>query len=124
MKNPVLYSCFALSVILALSSCQSSVTVPCEVEGPLSLLPATVDGVHLGMTQMQLEQRMGAADYSPAAGIFYFSTGGDCPVETGAVETETNVRLASCGLVADFSDHQTGELRHRLQSCRWGAIAE
>jgi hypothetical protein len=71
------------------------------------------------MSKAELEAVLGQADYSPADGLYYFSTGGDCPLDDGQ-------RTASCGVVADF--RTTGstepELTDTLQSCTWGAIGE
>ena len=71
------------------------------------------------MSKADLESILGAPDYSPAEGLYYFSMGGDCPVG------ETT-RLVSCGVVAEFRgthSDETGE-QDKLQSCWWGAIAE
>lgn len=63
----------------------------------------------------QLEDVLGKADYSPGAGQFYFSTGGDCPSK-GAD------RQAPCGVVAEF---RVGDaMTDALQFCSWGAIGE
>ena len=91
----------------------------CRIEGPSQLLPESVTRIRIGMSKADLESILGAADYSPAEGLYYFSTGGDCPVG------ETT-RIVSCGVVAEFrgvhSDDK-GE-QGRLHSCWWGAIAE
>jgi len=91
----------------------------CRIEGPDHLVPEKVKRVRLGMSKGELENVLGEADYSPAAGLFYFSTGGDCPLG----DTD---RLVSCGVVAEFLDHDGSEavLTESLQSCWWGGIAE
>ena len=93
----------------------------CAMHGPERLLPEQVRQVRLGMSRDALEQLLGPADYSPAEGLLYFSTGGDCPVAEGSE------RQASCGLVAEFRDHRAdGEavVGASLRSCWWGAIGE
>lgn len=97
----------------------------CRIEGPSGLLPKAVTRIRIGMSKADLEGILGAPDYSPAEGLYYFSTGGDCPVG------ETT-RLVSCGVVAEFRgaySDETGEQgeqgeQDKLQSCWWGAIAE
>jgi hypothetical protein len=74
------------------------------------------------MTKVELERVLGEADYSPVDGQFYFSTGGDCPLEDAG-------RDAPCGVVADFrrsTNEATAEtvLTDSLQSCWWGGIGE
>lgn len=103
---------------LVLIACQSGTsTQGCSIHGPHELRPAHVERVRLGMTMAELEQAMGQpADYSPAEGIHYFSTGGDCPLD------DEGARMASCGLVAEFRDGD--EVTPTLRSCRWGAIGE
>ncbi len=113
----------AVLVLLAVcfAGCHAKTSsVGCEVQGPERLMPEKVSRVRLGMTKEALENVLGPADYSPAEGQFYFSTGGDCPLE----ETD---RLASCGVVAEFRDYNDsgdGVLSDSLQSCWWGAIGE
>lgn len=109
---------FALALFL--TGChQKSASAGCRIEGPEHLMPEQVKRVRLGMSQAELEAVLGAADYSPTTGVFYFSTGGDCPLEDSD-------RLASCGVVAEFLHHNDSEPVHSetLQSCRWGAIGE
>jgi hypothetical protein len=92
----------------------------CQITGPKKRLPQNVKLVQLGMTLGEVEKLLGAADYSPVEGQYYFSTGGDCPLEDSG-------RTASCGLVAEFRDYGQGgeaELKETLQSCWWGAIGE
>lgn len=97
----------------------------CRIEGPSQLLPESVPRIRIGMSKADLESILGAPDYSPAEGLYYFSMGGDCPVG------ETT-RLVSCGVVAEFRgaySDETGEQgeqgeQDKLQSCWWGAIAE
>lgn len=112
-------SAFVAGLALCFSACQ---TIPsaagCRVEGPGELMPPAVKQVRLGMAQGELESVLGLADYSPADGVFYFSTGGDCPLEEGG-------RVAPCGLVAEFRDYsRDGAVMQSLQSCWWGAIGE
>lgn len=112
----------ALFTLLAamLAGCQTRTEAPgCTLDGPASLLPPAVTQLRLGMGKDALERLLGPADYSPTEGQYYFSTGGDCPVDDSG-------RLASCGVIADFKDYRGPEavLMPRLQSCRWGAIAE
>ena len=88
----------------------------CTLHAPIDAMPEHVKRVHLGMTRAELEEGMGGpADYSPADGLYYFSTGGDCPLDEGE-------RSASCGVVAEFRDDEN--LTTTLRSCRWGAIGE
>lgn len=103
-----------------LAGCQTRTEAPgCTVDGPAPLMPEVVRQVRLGMSKDALERVLGHADYSPTEGQYYFSIGGDCPVEDSG-------RQASCGVVADFKDYRGREavLGTTLQSCRWGAIAE
>lgn len=91
----------------------------CTIQGPQERVPEQVQRVRLGMTRAELEALLGPADYSPTEGQFYFSTGGDCPLEGSD-------RLASCGVVAEFRDYGSGDavLTESLRSCWWGAIGE
>lgn len=148
MKSRAIYYYSVLGALLSLSGCNVPTgAAGCRVDAASEHLPAVMPTLRLGMTRAQLEQRMGAADYSPSAGVFYFSTGGDCLVEGTLVKdglaedssiknqfikssvteksnpADAPVRTASCGLVADFND-QRGTLQRQLQSCWWGAIAE
>ena len=112
----------ALLALLAtmLAGCQTNTGAPgCTVDGPSPLMPEVVRQVRLGMSKDALEHVLGHADYSPTEGQYYFSTGGDCPVEDSG-------RQSSCGVVADFKDYRGRDavLSATLQSCRWGAIAE
>ena len=92
-------------------------TAGCSVNGPAQLLPASVKRVRLGMSKVELERLLGEANYSPIEGQYYFSTGGECPLE------EAN-RTAPCGVVADFRRGPDARLTTSLQSCTWGAIGE
>lgn len=94
----------------------------CRIEGPSSLLPEPVTRVRIGMSKAELEAILGPADYSPAEGLYYFSTGGDCPLG----ETDREV---SCGVVAEFRVEHANEAEEpvvsdKLQSCWWGGIGE
>jgi hypothetical protein len=89
----------------------------CEVNGPAHLVPATVKRVRLGMSKPELERILGEVNYSPIEGQYYFSTGGECPLE-GAN------RNAPCGVVADFRRAPEYRITGSLQSCTWGAIGE
>ncbi|PPE69939.1 hypothetical protein IS481_00325 [Caldimonas thermodepolymerans] len=91
----------------------------CDVMGPEDLMPPAARRVRTGMTRAQLDALLGPPAYSPVEGQYYYSTGGDCPVEG-------RDREASCGLVADFNDYGGDEavLKATLQSCWWGAIGE
>ncbi|MCR6650210.1 MAG: hypothetical protein NVV73_01330 [Cellvibrionaceae bacterium] len=106
-------------IVLFLSACQTAaVANGCTVQGPVALMPEQVRSVRLGMTQVELEAVMREADYSPIDGVFYFSTGGDCPLEDSD-------RVVSCGLVAEFRDYGKDDtLTDSLQSCWWGGIGE
>jgi hypothetical protein len=95
-------------------------TAGCSIEGPQHPVPEQVNRIHLGMSKAELEGVLGEADYSPTDGQFYFSTGGDCPLENAD-------RLAPCGVVAEFREYSDGRdpvLTDSLQSCWWGAIGE
>lgn len=95
----------------------------CVVEGPAQLAPESVARVHLGMSLAELETVLGKADYSPADGVFYFSTGDDCPLADSG-------RTASCGVVAMFRSSGPNATTDKvvvtetLQSCVWGGIGE
>ena len=91
----------------------------CVVDGPSQLMPAQLERIYLGMSKADLEAVLGPADYVPAEGLYYFSTGGDCGLDD-------EQRTSSCGVVADFrkAERTEPELTDRLQSCRWGAIGE
>lgn len=115
--HPVVIALLALG----LTACQGKTgSAGCRIEGPEALMPAKVKRVRLGMTWAELEAVLGSADYSPADGLFYFSTGGDCPLEDSG-------RQASCGVVAEFRDDRDDAkavAATTLRSCRWGAIGE
>lgn len=90
--------------------CQSSMSAAgCAIEGPADRVPDAVGQLRLGMSKAEVERHLGPADYSPVEGQYYFSTGGDCPLDDEG-------REASCGVVAEF--------RPGLASCWWGAIGE
>jgi len=104
--------------MLALGACQSFGPSPaCRIDGPPERVPASVGELRLGMTKQDVERRLGPADYSPATGIYYFSTGGDCPLGDEGHQ-------ASCGVVAEFRAGSIASPDGRLSSCGWGAIAE
>jgi hypothetical protein len=110
---------FSVLLIVCVTACHPQTDVPgCEISGPEVLLPERVKQVRLGMTKNELEDVLGQADYSPVEGQYYFSTGGNCPLDEGD-------RVASCGVVAEFRDYSNdGVLTGSLQTCRWGAIGE
>jgi hypothetical protein len=89
----------------------------CDVNGPAQLMPASVKRVRLGMSKAEVERILGKADYSPIEGQYYFSTGGECPLE------DAN-RKAPCGVIADFRRCSDPVLTGSLQSCTWGGIGE
>jgi len=91
----------------------------CRINGPQALMPDAVRQVRTGMSLNELELLLGPASYSPSAGQYYFSTGGDCPLDEDG-------RTASCGLVADFRADQGDDIvvTPALRSCWWGAIGE
>ena len=108
-----------MAVCLAGCGARTS-TVGCSIDGPEHLVPEKVRRIHLGMAKAELENVLGEADYSPIDGQFYFSTGGDCPLE----DTQN---MAPCGVVAEFRDYRAGSdpvLTDTLQSCWWGGIGE
>ena len=113
--------CATLALLaVGVAGCHANTSsVGCGIQGPSELMPEKVSAVRLGMTKGELENVLGPADYSPVDGLFYFSTGGDCPLEA-------TDRLASCGVVAEFLDHGGSEavLTESLQSCWWGGIGE
>jgi hypothetical protein len=82
-------------------------------------MPEKVKRIHLGMPKAALEVVLGEADYSPVDGQFYFSTGGECPLDGAG-------RLAPCGVIAEFRVNAGDEMRvtDSLQWCSWGAIGE
>lgn len=107
---------FTLLLAFSVAGCHTRTDAPgCAILGPEELLPEKVRQVRLGMTKVELENLLGQADYSPTEGQFYFSTGGDCPLEEGGP-------LASCGLVVEFRNDDVAT--DALQSCWWGAIGE
>lgn len=91
----------------------------CVVEEFAAVAPSKVKQIKLGMSKDDLRRILGEEDYSPVEGQYYFSTGGECPLDAGN-------RMAPCGLVAEFRAEKNGELQltERLQSCWWGAIGE
>lgn len=111
---------FALLLLLGLiAGCSEPIERPgCSIQGPAELLPPEVRRIQLGMDRTSLEALMGEPDYSPIEGQYYFSTGGECPID--------DERTASCGVVVDFRDYSSADsiLTGSLQSCWWGAIAE
>jgi hypothetical protein len=110
-----------LVLVATLAACRAEPpSSGCTIQGPDHLMPDKVRHVRLGMSKHELESLLGSADYSPIEGLYYFSTGGDCPLEG-------TDRLASCGVVAEFRDYRSGDdavVADSLQSCWWGAIAE
>lgn len=108
-------------VVLHLAGCHGKATVAgCDIQGPEHLIPDQAKRIRLGMSQTELASLLGEPDYSPIDGLYYFSTGGDCPLDD-------NGRLAPCGVVADFRNDAEGRdpvLKNSLQSCWWGAIGE
>jgi hypothetical protein len=116
-----IYSAMLTLLALCFAGCHANTKpVGCSIEGPAHLIPEKVRRIQLGMSKAALEHLLGEADYSPSEGQFYFSTGGDCPLE----DTD---RLAACGIVAEFRDYRNGSdavLTESLQSCRWGGIGE
>lgn len=111
-----------LLVIAALgtTACQSATPLPsCPTEGSQPTRPPQVDRIHSGMALAEIVAVLGEPSYSPSAGQYYFSTGGDCRLGDSG-------RTAPCGLVADFRDMQDGDAKvtETLQSCWWGAIGE
>ena len=89
----------------------------CDVNGPAALVPARVKQVRLGMSTREVEGLLGKATYSPIDGQYYYSTGGECPLE-GAD------RNAPCGVIAEFRGGPDYKVTDVLQSCTWGAIGE
>jgi hypothetical protein len=112
-------SVFVIASVLTLGACQvtQDATGSCTIEGPAELMPQKIKQVRLGMLQSELKRLLGPADYSPTDGVFYFSTGGDCPIEEGE-------RSAPCGLVVEFRDYNQDKVTETVQSCWWGAIGE
>jgi len=114
-----------MALALTLGGCQTTPnSTGCRIEGPLELMPERIKQVRLGMSQNELENLLGPADYSPTEGVFYYSTGGDCPLEDCPLDDAN--RVASCGLVVEFRDYSSYEvvISRTLQSCWWGAIGE
>ena len=100
------------------ASCARAPGLPgCTIDGPLSLLPASVKQVRLGMSKAELERLLGQATYSPIDGQYYFTTGGECPLEATG-------RHAACGVIAEFRRAPDYRVTDALQSCTWGAIGE
>lgn len=91
----------------------------CNLNAPEALAPPAALQVRTGMSLNELELLLGPASYSPSAGQYYFSTGGDCPLDEDG-------RTASCGLVADFRADRGDDIvvTPALRSCWWGAIGE
>lgn len=91
----------------------------CVVDGPETLAPLQLAKIHLGMSKRELQTVLGEPDYSPSEGLFYFSTGKDCPLG------DEN-RVAACGVIASFRTLSGSVLKitDTLQSCSWGAIGE
>jgi hypothetical protein len=89
----------------------------CDVNGPAALVPASVKQVRLGMSTREVEGLLGKATYSPIDGQYYYSTGGECPLEATG-------RNAPCGVIADFRRGPDYRVTDTLQSCTWGAIGE
>lgn len=103
--------------VLLLAGCQATVPArACRIEGPPQRVPAAVHALQLGMSKAEVERRLGAADYSPAEGQYYFGTGGDCPLGDQGHQ-------AACGVVADFRRAGRGS-DALLAACWWGAIGE
>jgi hypothetical protein len=111
----------SLLLALCVGACHGNTpSEGCSIEGPQQRLPEKVKRVRLGMTMSELEAVLGPAAYSPIEGQYYFSTGGDCPLQDSD-------RVASCGVVAEFRDYSNssdGTLTESLQSCWWGGIGE
>lgn len=108
-------------IAVCLVGCKGeTTTVGCSIDGPKHLMPENVGRIRLGMSRAELESVLGEGAYSPIDGQFYFSTGGDCPLE------DTDL-MAPCGVVAEFRDYSgAGDpvLTDSLQACWWGGIGE
>jgi hypothetical protein len=118
MRNA--YSAMLALLAVCFAGCQAETNaVGCTIEGPNHLIPEKVRHVQLGMSKGELESVLGEADYSPTEGQFYFSTGGDCPLEGSD-------RPAACGVVAEFRESNGSDLvlTESLQACWWGGIGE
>jgi len=113
----------SIPILIVLSWCMHAsgfaLAAGCTIHGPSQLMPSDLKRVYLGMSKADLEAVLGQADYAPAVGVYYYSTGGDCPLDN-------DHRSSSCGVVADFSkpDSTEPELTDVLQSCSWGAVGE
>src|SRR5690606_3628619 len=69
---------------LRAAGCQANTGAErCWIHGPEQLMLAAAKRVQPGMSMAELERLLGVADYSPSEGQFYFSTGGDCPLDAG-----------------------------------------
>lgn len=122
MKSWVAVALLPLAGLCCAGCRPSAGSAGCTVEGPARLVPENVKRIHLGISRAELERILGEADYSPAEGQFYFSTGGECPLEDAD-------REAPCGVVAEFRrtthDATLGRVpTDSLQSCWWGGIGE
>lgn len=108
--------------LYAVTAPVAQVTAPvrgCYLDGPSELMPDEVRQIHIGMTWPELTKLLGEENYSPIDGQYYFSTGGDCPLD----DTE---HLGGCGVVAEFRDYSVEPLKvtDRLKACSWGGIGE
>lgn len=112
-------SLILVSLVWCFSGSGLAMAAGCAIDGPTQLMPSQLERIFLGMSKADLEAVLGPADYAPAEGLYYFSTGGDCRLDD-------EQRTASCGVIADFRrpDRTEQELTDVLQSCRWGAIGE
>lgn len=93
----------------------------CRIEGPNHLIPSGVRVLRLGMTKDKVESILSeTVAYSPTEGQYYYSTGGECPLDDAG-------RVAPCGVVAEFravAQEDEASTVATMQLCRWGAIGE
>lgn len=111
----------AFTALLAAGCDSKPVPEGCRIDGPRHLMPGGVALLRVGMTKDKVESILSeTAAYSPVEGQYYFSTGGNCPLDdTGGV--------APCGVVAEFhalDQGGAGTPPETLERCWWGAIGE
>lgn len=109
----------AFIAILAAGCDSTSIPERCRIDGPRHLMPGGVAVLRVGMTKDKVESILSeTAVHSSVEGQYYFSTGGDCPLDDGG-------RVAPCGVVAEFQlleQEGVSDATETLQRCWWGAV--
>jgi hypothetical protein len=82
--------------------------------------------MHLGMSSADVNELLGAPDYSPIAGQYYHYTGEGCWLRENSDVPSAADRRVPCGYVIDYHQYEprSDRLTDTVQRCWWGAIGE